>query len=275
MKKLLLICSIACLGLLNACNESKIEPIPANQSKSLKLLSLSDTLGLPTDGATSSSPELLPTDSATAMTIIYSVVKEYPDARSFYFSSIVDKKIIGLDTYTKDIRTKPILTEYNNSAEAVASSSGKILSLFSYSGTNLSNGIKTYLETTYPGNGIQQVSTGYAIQQLATGTTTRNLVKVVISLNNQKIMTVFDDRSSVVTTFKEPTNTIGGDKNKIYFAQLTDLPTSIQSQLTGNDFVEAIVKVNSNNSQKMYSVSVKKDGILRKLTFNNNGVLIV
>jgi hypothetical protein len=85
---------------------------------------------------------------------------------------------------------------------------------------------------------------------------------------------VFDDKNVVVATFSEPKNNVGGDKNKVFVTKLADLPANIQSQLTGYEFIGAVVKTNSDNSKKTYFVTAKKDGIFYEFTYDNDGKLV-
>jgi hypothetical protein len=55
---------------------------------------------------------------------------------------------------------------------------------------------------------------------------------------------------------------------------LTDLPVNIQSQLTGYEFIGAVVKINSDNSKKTYFVIAKKDGISYEFTYDSEGKLV-
>jgi hypothetical protein len=75
-----------------------------------------------------------------------------------------------------------------------------------------------------------------------------------------------------VATFTEPKGQKPAKTPKTYSVALTDLPATIQSQLSGYDFIGAIIKTNSDGT-KTYFVSAKKSDVLYELTFDNNGVL--
>jgi hypothetical protein len=230
MKKLLLILSIAILGLLNACTE-KIDPA--------------------TQPATST------VDATTSARISTSIKTEYPSASNLSISTIDDKKMYGVDFSVNGI-----------SHESCVSSTGQILSVYKTSDNAvLPDAIKAYLETTYKGYKLEKVAVGKDANGKAS-------TKVMIEYNDQRITLVFDDKNVVVATFSEPKNNVGGDKNKIFVTKLADLPTNIQSQLTGYEFIGAVVKINSDNSKKTYFVTAKKDGILYEFTYDNDGKLV-
>jgi Putative beta-lactamase-inhibitor-like, PepSY-like len=230
MKKLLLILSIASLGLLNACTE-KIDPA--------------------TQPATST------VDATTSARISTSIKTEYPAASNLSISTIDDKKMYGVDFSVNGI-----------SHESCVSSTGQILSVYKTSdNTVLPDAIKAYLETTYKGYKLEKVAVGKDANGKAS-------TKVMIEYNDQRITLVFDDKNVVVATFSEPKNNVGGDKNKVFVTKLADLPANIQSQLTGYEFIGAVVKVNSDNSKKTYFVTAKKDGIFYEFTYDNDGKLV-
>jgi Putative beta-lactamase-inhibitor-like, PepSY-like len=230
MKKLLLILSIASLGLLNACTE-KLEPATQPSTSSV--------------------------DAATSARISSSIKTEFPSASNIVISSFDDKKTYGVDFEDKGI-----------SHECCCSSSGQILSIYKSSdNVTLPDAIKTYLETTYKGYKLEKVAVGKDANGKAS-------TKVMIEYNDQKITIVFDDKNIAVATFSEPKNNVGGDKNKVFVTKLADLPANIQSQLTGYEFIGAVVKVNSDNSKKTYFVTAKKDGIFYEFTYDNDGKLV-
>jgi hypothetical protein len=230
MKKLLLILSIASLGLLNACTE-KIDPA--------------------TQPATST------VDAATSARISTSIKTDFPSATNIIIVIIEDKK-----TYGADFTVNGVLHE------CCCSGSGQILSVYKTTdNVTLPDAIKTYLEATYSGYKLQKVAVGKDANGKAS-------TKVMIEFNDQRITLVFDDKNIVVATFIEPKNNVGGDKNKVFVTKLADLPANIQSQLTGYEFIGAVVKVNSDNSKKTYFVTAKKDGIFYEFTFDNDGKLV-
>ena len=149
--------------------------------------------------------------------------------------------------------------------ETVVSKEGKILSDYKTSKeATLPDATKTYLDATYK---------GYKLLKSSQGTDANGKVsyKVVIEYNDQRITMIFDATGAVVGTFTEPKNS--GGKCMVFQVKLTDLPTIIQTQLTGYDFLGACVKTNSDGI-KTYFVLAKKDGIFYELTFDNAGKLI-
>lgn len=196
-------------------------------------------------------------DATTSARISSSIKTEYPSATNLLISTIDDKKMYGVDFSVNGI-----------SHESCVSSSGQILSVYKSSdNVTLPDAIKTYLETTYKGYKLEKVAIGKDANGKAS-------TKVLIEFNDQKITIVFDDKNIVVATFVEPKNNVGGDKNKVFVTKLADLPSNIQSQLTGYEFIGAVVKVNSDNSKKTYFVTAKKDGIIFEFTYDNDGKLV-
>jgi hypothetical protein len=202
-------------------------------------------------------PSTSTVDAATSARISSSIKTQYPSASNIVISTLDDKKIYGVDFDDKGV-----------SHESCVSADGKILSLYKSSdNAALPDAIKAYLEATYKGYKLEKVSVGKDANGKAS-------TKVLIEFNDQKITLVFDDKNIVVATFTEPKNNVGGDKNKVFVTKLADLPANIQSQLTGYDFIGAVVKVNSDNSKKTYFVTAKKGGILYEFTFDNDGKLV-
>ena len=196
-------------------------------------------------------------DATTSARISSSIKTEYPSASNLVISSLDDKKIYGVDFNDKGV-----------SHESCVSADGKILSVYKSSdNVALPDAIKTYLDATYKGYKLEKVSVGKDANGKAS-------TKVLIEFNDQKITIVFDDKNIVVATFTEPKNNVGGNKNKVFVTKLADLPANIQSQLTGYEFIGAVVKVNSDNSKKTYFVTAKKDGIFYEFTFDNDGKLV-
>jgi hypothetical protein len=196
-------------------------------------------------------------DATTSARISASIKTEYPSATNLAISTIDDKKTYGVDFSVNGI-----------SHESCVSSSGQILSVYKSSdNVTLPEAIKTYLETTYKGYKLERVAVGKDVNGKAS-------TKVLIEFNDQKITIVFDDKNVVVATFIEPKNNVGGDKNKVFVTKLADLPANIQAQLTGYEFIGAVVKVNSDNSKKTYFVTAKKDGIIYEFTYDNDGKLV-
>ncbi len=229
MKKLLLILSIASLGLLNACTE-KLDP--------------------------ATQPSTSTVDATTSARISTSIKVDFPSASNLTISVIDDKKTYGADFTVNGI-----------SHESCHSSTGQILSIYKSSETTtLPDAIKTYLETNYKGYKLEKFYVGKDANGKAS-------TKVLIQFNDQRITIVFDDKNLMVATFSEPKNNVGGDKNKVFLAKLADLPANIQSQLTGYEFIGAVVKTNSDNSKKTYYVTAKKDGIIYEFTYDNDGKL--
>jgi Putative beta-lactamase-inhibitor-like, PepSY-like len=196
-------------------------------------------------------------DNATSARISSSIKTEYPSATNLSISTIDDKKMYGVDFSVNGI-----------SHESCVSSSGQILSVYKTSDNAvLPDAIKAYLESTYKGYKLEKVAVGKDANGKAS-------TKVMIEFNDQRITLVFDDKNIVVATFTEPKNNVGGDKNKVFLAKLADLPANIQSQLTGYEFIGAVVKTNSDNSKKTYFVTAKKDGIFYEFTYDNDGKLV-
>jgi hypothetical protein len=196
-------------------------------------------------------------DATTSARISASIKTEYPSATNLAIATIDDKKTYGVDFSVNGI-----------SHESCVSSSGQILSVYKSSdNVTLPDAIKTYLETTYKGYKLEKVSVGKDANGKAS-------TKVLIEFNDQRITIVFDDKNIAVATFIEPKNNVGGDKNKVFVTKLADLPANIQAQLTGYEFIGAVVKVNSDNSKKTYFVTAKKDGIIYEFTYDNDGKLV-
>ena len=196
-------------------------------------------------------------DNTTSARIASSIKMEFPSAMDIVIVVIDDKKVYGADFMVSGILH-----------ESSVSSTGQILSVYRSSDNNtISDAIKTYLETNYKGYKLEKVSVGKDAAGKAS-------TKVMIVFNDQRITFVFDDRNIVTATFTEPKNNVGGDKNRVFATKLVDLPTNIQGQLTGYEFIGAVVKVNSDNSKKTYFVTAKKDGILYEFTFDNDGKLV-
>jgi hypothetical protein len=205
---------------------------------------------------TSVTPQNQAVDNATAARLSMVVKTEFPTATNIVVVIIDDKKVYGCDFLVSGV-----------SHECTVSGDGKVLSLYKTSDNIvLPDAIKTYLETTYKGYKLEKAFQGKDAAGKAS-------YKVLIEYNDQRITLVFDDKNAVVATFVEPKNNVGGDKNKVYASKLTDLPANIQSQLTGYEFIGAIIKTNSDNSKKTYFVSAKKDGIFFEFTFDNDGKL--
>ena len=123
MKKLLLILSIASLGLLNACTE-KLEP--------------------------ATQPSTSTIDATTSARISSSIKTDFPSASNIVISNLDDKKVYGVDFDDKGV-----------SHESCVSSDGKILSVYKSSdNVTLPDAIKTYLETNYKGYKLEKVSVG-------------------------------------------------------------------------------------------------------------------
>lgn len=200
-----------------------------------------------------------PSTPATDVTAkVSAVIKtQFPDASNLKISSIDDNKVFGVEFSHK-----------GDDHESVVSKDGKILCSYNVSkNVVLPDAIKTYLEATYKGHTLKKASQG-------TDANGKVSYKVQIEYNDQRITMIFDATGAVVGTFSEPKNNVGGDKNKIFITKLVDLPTNIQSQLTGYEFIGAVVKVNSDNSKKTYFVTAKKDGIIYEFTYDNEGKLV-
>ncbi|PWK23339.1 putative PepSY-like beta-lactamase-inhibitor [Arcicella aurantiaca] len=195
-------------------------------------------------------------DNATTARISAVIKTDYPSATNLSVSTIDDKKVYGCDFSVSGI-----------SHEAAVSATGQILSVYhSTDDVTLPDAIKTYLSTTYAGYKLEKVGIG----KDASGNTS---YKILIQYNDQKITIVFDAKYAVVATFSEPKNNVTGDKNKVFATKLADLPATIQTQLSGYDFIGAVVKTNS-EGKKTYFVTAKKDGILYEFTYDNEGKLI-
>jgi hypothetical protein len=200
-------------------------------------------------------PQTATIDNTTAARISAVVKTEYPSATNLSVSTIDDKKVFGCDFSVSGI-----------SHEAAISATGQILSDYHAADSlALIDAIKTYLNTTYSGYKLEKASVG----KDAAGKTS---YKVLIQYNDQKITIIFDDKGAVVATFSEPKSNPSGDKGKVFGVSLTDLPANIQSQLTGYEFIGAMVKTNS-DGKKTYFISAKKGGILYEFTFDNDGKL--
>ena len=196
-------------------------------------------------------------DNTTAARISSSIQTNYPSATNIIIVVIEDKK-----TYSVDFTVNGI------PHESCCSSSGQILSVYkSADNVTLSDAIKAYLEANYKGYKLSKVAVGK-------GTAGQASTKVIIELNNQIITLVFDDKNVIIATFTEPKNNIGGDKNKVFVTLLADLPLNIRSQLTGYEFIGAVVKINTDNSKKTYFVIAKKDGISYEFTYDSDGKLV-
>lgn len=196
-------------------------------------------------------------DNATSARISSSIKTDFPSATSIIIVAIDDKKTYGVDFTVNGI-----------AHEGCCSSSGQILSVYKSSdNVTIPDAIKAYLETTYKGYKLEKVSVGKDDKGKAS-------TKVSIEFNDQKITLIFDDKNIVVATFTEPKNNVGGDKNKVFVTKLADLPANIQSQLTGYEFIGAVVKINSDNSKKTYFITAKKDGVFYEFTYDNDGKLV-
>jgi len=196
-------------------------------------------------------------DNATSARISTSIKTDFPSATNIAIVVIEDKKTYGADFMVNGI--------YH---ESCVSSSGQILSVYKSSDNNtLPDAVKAYLETNYKGYKLEKVSVGKDANGKAS-------TKVMIEFQDQKITIVFDDKNIVVATFTEPKNNVGGDKNRVFATKLIDLPANIQSQLTGYEFIGAVVKTNSDNSKKTYFVTAKKDGAFYEFTYDNDGKLV-
>ena len=196
-------------------------------------------------------------DNTTAARISSSIQTNYPSATNIIIVVIEDKK-----TYSVDFTVNGI------PHESCCSSSGQILSVYkSADNVTLSDAIKAYLEANYKGYKLTKVAVGKdAVNKAST--------KVIIELNDQRITLVFDDKNVIIATFIEPKNNTGGDKNKVFVTILADLPVNIQSQLTGYEFIGAVVKINADNSKNIYFVTAKKDGIFYEFTYDSEGKLV-
>lgn len=195
-------------------------------------------------------------DNATSARIATSIKTDFPSATNIIIVIIEDKKTYGCDFTVNGV-----------SHECCCSGSGQILSVYKISDNIvLPDAIKAYLETTYKGYKLEKVAVGKDANGKAS-------TKVMIEFNDQRITLVFDDKNVVVATFSESKNNVGGDKNKVFVGKLTDLPANIQSQLTGYEFIGAVVKTNS-DSKKTYFVTAKKDGIFYEFTYDNDGKLV-
>lgn len=207
------------------------------------------------DPAIQSQPSTL--DNTTAARISTSIKTEYPSAINLSISTIDDKKIFGVDFSVNGV-----------SHESCVSASGQILSDYKSSdNVTLPEAIKTYLQTTYAGYKLEKVAIGKDASGKAS-------TKVLIEFKDQRITIVFDENNVATAIFIEPKNKVGEDKNKVFTAKLADLPANIQSQLTGYEFVGAVIKVNSDNTKKTYFITAKKDGILYEFTYDNDGKLV-
>ena len=196
-------------------------------------------------------------DNATSARISSSIKTDFPTASNIIIIVIDDKKMYGADFIVNGI-----------AHESCISASGQILSVYKTSDNIvLPDAIKTYLETNYKGYKLEKIATG----KDATG---KASTKVMIEYNDQKITLIFDDKNIVVANFTEPKNNVGGNKNRVFLTKLADLPANIQSQLTGYEFIGAVVKINSDNSKKTYFVTAKKDSILYEFTYDNEGKLV-
>ena len=196
-------------------------------------------------------------DMATEARISSSIQTNYPSATNIIIVVIEDKKMYGADFTVNGIPH-----------ECCCSSSGQILSVYkSADNVTLSDAIKAYLEANYKGYKLTKVAVGKdAVNKAST--------KVIIELNDQRITLVFDDKIVIIATFIEPKNNTGGDKNKVFVTILADLPVNIQSQLTGYEFIGAVVKINADNSKNIYFVTAKKDGIFYEFTYDSEGKLV-
>ena len=196
-------------------------------------------------------------DMATEARISSSIQTNYPSATNIIIVVIEDKKMYGADFTVNGIPH-----------ECCCSSSGQILSVYkSADNVTLSDAIKAYLEANYKGYKLTKVAVGKdAVNKAST--------KVIIELNDQRITLVFDDKNVIIATFIEPKNNTGGDKNKVFVTILADLPVNIQSQLTGYEFIGAVVKINADNSKNIYFVTAKKDGIFYEFTYDSEGKLV-
>jgi hypothetical protein len=195
-------------------------------------------------------------DNTTTARISAVIKTDYPSATNLSVSAIDDKKVYGCDFSVSGI-----------SHEAAVSATGQILSVYhSTDDVTLPDAIKTYLSTTYSGYKLEKVGIG----KDASNNTS---YKILIEYNDQKITLVFDAKYAVVATFSEPKNNVTGDKNKVFATKLADLPATIQTQLSGYDFIGAVVKTNSDGKKK-YFVTAKKDGIFYEFTYDNDGKLI-
>ena len=196
-------------------------------------------------------------DNSAAARISASIQTNFPSATNIVIVVIEDKKTYGADFTVNGIPH-----------ECCCSSSGQILSFYKSTGSvTLPDAIKAYLETTYKGYKLGKVAVG----KDANGKTS---TKVMIEFNDQLITLIFDDKNVIIATFTEPKNNVGGDKNKVFEAKLADLPMSIQSQLTGYEFIGAVVKTNTDNSKKTYFVTAKKNEIFYEFTFDSEGKLV-
>ena len=196
-------------------------------------------------------------DMVTEARISSSIQTNYPSATNIIIVVIEDKKMYGADFTVNGIPH-----------ECCCSSSGQILSVYkSADNVTLSDAIKAYLEANYKGYKLTKVAVGKdAVNKAST--------KVIIELNDQRITLVFDDKNVIIATFIEPKNNTGGDKNKVFVTILADLPVNIQSQLTGYEFIGAVVKINADNSKNIYFVTAKKDGIFYEFTYDSEGKLV-
>ena len=196
-------------------------------------------------------------DNATSARISSSIKTDFPSASNIVIVVIDDKKMYGADFTVNGILH-----------ESCISSSGQILSVYKTAdNTVVPDAVKAYLETTYKGYKLEKVAVGKDANGKAS-------MKVMIEFNDQRITIVFDDKNIATATFIEPKNNVGGDKNKVFVTKLADLPANIQSQLTGYEFIGAVVKINSDNSKKTYFVTAKKDGVFYEFTYDNDGKLV-
>lgn len=198
------------------------------------------------------------TNDASAAKVSAVIKQDFPTAANIVVSTIDSSKVYGCDFSVNGV-----------SHEATVSALGKILSTYTITDDStkvtLPEAIKTYLSTNYAGYKFEKIAVG----KDATGAVS---YKVLIEYNDQKITLLFDATGTLVATFTEPKGQKPAKTPKTYSVVLTDLPATIQSQLSGYDFVGAFVKTNSDGT-KTYFVSAKKSDVLYELTFDNNGVL--
>ncbi|MBB6002093.1 hypothetical protein [Arcicella rosea] len=233
MKKILFVVALAFTSILTSCEES-LDLGQQNQNET--------------------------TDAASAAKVSAVIKQDYPTATQLVVTTIDSNKVYGCDFLVNGV-----------AHEATVSVAGKILSTYEIKAdttkTALIDAIKLYLETNYK---------GYKLEKVAIGKDADGKVsyKILIEFNDKKITLLFDATGTILATFIEPKGQKPDPKQspKTYTVVLSELPANIQSQLSGYEFVRALVKTNS-DGKKTYFVVAKIGDVLYEITFDNAGVL--
>jgi hypothetical protein len=186
------------------------------------------------------------------------ITQEYPTASNIVVNTLEKNKVYGADFIYK-----------SNNYSATIDNYGKIVSSYNSStSVTLPEAITKILDEKYPGYKLLGASKG---KDSSGGES----YKVSLSHKEKMVTLIFDSKNAIIFQ-SEATSTIvkTEDKTKFYSVKLADLPATIQTQLTGYEFIFATVKSKNDGTEKTYYVSAKKDGLIYDFVFDNDGKLV-